>query len=107
MQINHTISPPPSSSSAATSSTRPAEANAENTAFGFFAKESSTSDPPSLGAERLGGTVSPALSLAKSEIGEQDPHWTYQKSSSSFLAFFPLFLGAIVVDACHYCSTQS
>jgi hypothetical protein len=100
MQINLTISPPPSSSSsAAISSIRSAEANAENPAFGFFAKKSSSSDPPPLGAERLGGTVSPALSLAKSEIEEQDSCRTYQKSSSPFLAFFPLFLGGIVVDA--------
>ena len=79
------------------SSVRPAEANAENPAFCFFAKMSSPSDSPPLSEERLGGTVSPALSLAKSRIIENKIlAWTYQKSSSPFLDFFPLFLGGIV-----------
>ena len=76
---------------------RPAEVNVENPAFGFLSNGSSPSDPPPLGSARFGGTVSPALSLAKSEIEERYARWTYQKSSSAFLAFFPLFLGGILV----------
>ena len=73
MQIDLTICPQPSSSSsAAISSVKLVEANAENPAFGFLSKRSSPSDPPPLGSARLGGTVSPALSLAKSEIEKKD-----------------------------------